>query len=59
MTEQRFHVMWEIDLYAETPQEAAEQAWELMRALDSTACVFEVFDEGGCGTQVDLMEEES
>ena len=57
MSEQRFHVVWEIDLYAETPREAAEQAWGHMRREGSIACCFEVFDQDGVQTNVDLMEE--
>jgi len=51
-------VTWEMDIDAETPQDAARQAWALMRAKDSTANVFDVLDaDGGC-TRVDLMEGE-
>ena len=57
MSEQRFHVVWEIDEFAETPREAAEKAWGHMRNEDSTACYFEVFDQDGVQTNVDLMEE--
>ena len=57
MSEQRFHVVWEIDIYAETPHEAAEQAWEYMRNEDSTANYFEVFDQDGNKTNVDLEED--
>lgn len=56
--EQRFHVCWEIDEYAETPRQAAEQAWARMRAAGSTANYFEVFDQDGVKTNVDLSEEE-
>ena len=59
MSEQRFHILWEIDEFAETPREAAEKAWERMRSPDSTACYFEVFDQDGVGTSVDLAEEDN
>ena len=59
MSEQRFRVVWEIDEFAETPREAAEKAWEHMRNEDSTACYFEVFDQDGVQTNVDLMEEDN
>ena len=49
-------VTWEIDVDAETPQDAARQAWELMRAEDSTANVFDVLDEDGECTRVDLED---
>ena len=58
MSEQRFHILWEIDEFAETPREAAEKAWERMRSPDSTACYFEVFAQDGVGKSVDLMEEQ-
>ena len=57
MSEQRFHIVWEIDEYAETPQQAAKKAWKHMRSSDSTACYFEVLDQDGNKTNVDLMEE--
>lgn len=55
--DQRFHVVWEIDIYAETAREAAQQAWGHMRRPDSTANYFEVFDQDGEQTNVDLSEE--
>ena len=58
MSEQRFHVVWEMDIYAGSPSEAASQAWEHMRRPDSTANVFAVFDGHGVETIVDLMEED-
>lgn len=49
-------VTWEIDIDGDSPQDAARQAWAHMRAVDSTANVFDVLDaEGGC-TRVDLEE---
>ena len=52
----RFVVTWEIDMDAETPQDAARQAWALMRAPESTANVFDVLDAEGECTRVDLEE---
>ena len=49
-------VTWEIDVDAGTPEEAARQAWAHMRAVDSTANVFDVLDEAGGCTRVDLEE---
>ena len=49
-------VTWEIDIDAETPQDAARQAWAAMRAPESTANVFDVLDEAGGCTRVDLEE---
>lgn len=57
--EQRFHVVWEIDCYAETPREAAEQAFAHMQRINTTANYFEVFDQDGNRTNVDLSEEKN
>lgn len=59
MSEQRFHVVWEIDIYAETPHEAARQAWEAMRDELSVANYFEVYDQDGNKTNVDLLESDN
>ena len=53
----RYHVVWEIDIDAESPREAAEEAWAIMRYQDSRANYFEVFDQDGDKTNVDLMED--
>ncbi len=53
-----YHVIWEIDLDATTPKEAAERALEIHRDPDSTATVFNVCDEYGNLTEVDLLDEE-
>ena len=58
MTAQRYLVTWEMDIYADSPWEAAEKAWGHMRALDSSANVFEVIDANGVGTIIDLSEEQ-
>ena len=55
--QQRYLVIWEMDIYAETPREAAEKAWGHMRASDSIANVFNVLDKDGVGTIIDLSEE--
>lgn len=55
---QRYLVTWEIDIYADSPQEAAEKAWDHMRASDSTANVFNVIDKDGGKTTVDLEEQQ-
>lgn len=57
MMEQRFHVVWEIDIYANTPREAAKQAFAHMQRLNTTANYFEVYDQDGEKTIVDLEEE--
>ena len=55
---QRYLVTWEMDIYAETPREAAEKAWGNMRHPNSTTNVFTVFNKDGDKTLVDLLEEE-
>jgi hypothetical protein len=54
----RYLVTWEIDIYADSPREAAEKAWGHMRAPDSTTNVFNVVNRDGDKTRVDLMEDE-
>lgn len=54
----RYLVIWEMDIYADSPQEAAEKAWGHMRAPDSIANVFNVFDKDGVGTIIDLDEDQ-
>ena len=56
--EQSYLVIWEMDIYADSPREAAEKAWGHMRAPDSIANVFEVIDANGVGTIIDLEEEQ-
>lgn len=49
MTE--YFVRWEIEVYASSPQAAAEQALEIQRDKGSLATVFDVVEtaDGGCG----------
>ena len=54
----RYLVTWEMDIYADSPREAAEKAWGHMRAPDSSANVFNVLDKDGVGTIIDLLEEQ-
>lgn len=51
-----YHVQWEIDLSAQTPRQAAEKAACIQRESDG---VFDVTDEKGETTRVDLAEEET
>jgi hypothetical protein len=52
----KYQIVWNFDSDAETPEEAARDAWETLRRADSTACVFEVTDtETGATVTVDLM----
>ena len=56
MANQTYHVLWEIDLDAESPREAAELALSIMLDSESTATVFDVTDEAGETTRVDLED---
>ena len=56
--EQRFRVVWEIDVYAETPREAAEQAFDHMQRPNTLANYFKVCDQDGVPSIVDLSEDE-
>ena len=51
-----YSVNWEIEVEAESPVEAARQALKIHRDQNSTATVFDVFDEEGNCTRVDLLE---
>ena len=53
-----FRVKWEIDIDADTPEKAAKQALEHMRNPASIATVFDVIDEHGNTTVVDLEQED-
>ena len=64
MANQTYHVLWEIDLDADSPREAAELALLIMLESqttawpESTAAVFDVTDESGETTSVDLEDTE-
>ena len=51
-------VSWEIEVDADSPQDAAKLAWDLMRGANSTANVFTVCDDEGEVTRVDLQAED-
>ena len=55
-TTENYHVMWEIDIDAETPEAAAREAFKCMQDPQTTATVFDVFDEDGTPTRIDLAE---
>jgi hypothetical protein len=55
---ERYLVSWCIDSDAETPQDAAREAWAAMRRTDSIANYFSVRDESGNVHAVDLGEAE-
>ncbi len=49
-----YRVRWEIDLPADTPQEAAVKARASMLRPDTTATVFDVTAPDGATTRIDL-----
>ena len=51
-----YSVNWQIEIDAELPVEAARQAVEIHRDPNSTATVFDIYDEDGNYTRVDLLE---
>ncbi|MGA3118397.1 MAG: hypothetical protein ABSF90_28720 [Syntrophobacteraceae bacterium] len=50
-----YSVNWRIDIEAESTVEAAMQALEIHRDPNSTATVFDVYDEQGNYTSIDLL----
>lgn len=52
----RYHIIWEIDDEADSPEAAARQAWKAIRRPDSTLNIFDVIDEEGTHTRVDLQD---
>ncbi len=61
--DKRYHVEWEIDLWAASPRDAAKLALEIQRDTDpaNLATVFTVqaFDSIEDGERVDLLNQES
>ncbi len=51
-----YRVVWEIDVEADDPHDAAHQALQIMRDPDSTATVFAVTDDNGNCVDVDLLD---
>lgn len=49
-----YHVTWEIDIDADSPEAAAREALRIQRDAASSATVFCVWDEDGIDTTVDL-----
>lgn len=52
-----YKLVWEIEINAETPLEAARKALEYQRDPDGKATVFDIIAEDGEVTQVDLLSE--
>lgn len=54
-----YSIKWEIEIDAKTPEEAARKALEIQRDPQSIyAMVFDVSDQRGNTTRVDLFEQE-
>ena len=52
-----YHVVWEIDIYAQSPREAAKEAQAIQQDKDAMATVFDVNEEGSDKTvRIDLAE---
>ena len=51
-----YSVNWQVEIDAESPVEAARQALKIHRDQNSTATVFDIYDEDGNSTHVDLLE---
>ena len=55
--EKHYRVIWEIDEWADNPEDAARQALERMRNPESVATVFDVIDfETKQTKQIDVLE---
>jgi hypothetical protein len=52
-----YRVQWEIDIEADTPEDAARQAFEIMHDPTSIASVFDVKGEDGITHQVDTADQ--
>ena len=53
---QTYRVSWEIDIDADSPEEAARKAREIQLRPDSHATVFDLTDESGESARIDLLE---
>jgi hypothetical protein len=51
-----YNLAWETEIDAETPTEAAKKALEYQRSPFGQATVFDIFNEDGKTTQVDLLD---
>lgn len=54
-----YRVIWEIDVYAESHEDAAKQALNIQRDVDSTATVFSVVSTNGHVRSIDVGNEEN
>jgi len=52
-----YHVIWEIDIYAQSPRDAAREAQAIQQDKDAMATVFDVTEEDSEKTvRIDLGE---
>ena len=52
-----YHIVWEIDIYAQSPREAAKEAQAIQQDKDAMATVFDVTEAGSDRTvRIDLAE---
>lgn len=60
MEEKQYRVTWEIDIWAESPRAAAEEALDIQRDRGGVATVFEVkeFDSEEDAVMIDAADEE-
>lgn len=49
-----YRVVWEIDIEADTPEDAARQALDIQRDKNSEATVFLVTGRGGSTLEIDV-----
>lgn len=54
-----YRVTWQIDIDADSPEEAAARALIVQRDAESTALVFEVSIDGDDPVRVDLFDRET
>lgn len=54
-----YRVIWEIDIEAKSPREAAEQALKIQRRHGSCAVVFDVYSEDDKHMVIDLDTDEN
>lgn len=59
LVDKPYHVAWEVDLTAASPEEAARKALAMQRDPESIATVFDVYDGTTGKVTVDLSEEDN
>jgi hypothetical protein len=59
MRVQTYRVIWEIDVEADSPKDAAELARNFQAAPDTIATIYDVRDEVGELSRVDLQENQA